>query len=91
MQRRDDERQPEVAGRLQRRPCQHGADHEEVAVRQIDDVEQPEDNGEAECDEGDDQAPDQAVHREQKQCFHRAGGPAISGLTAGIDRKGPPT
>ena len=65
-------REPEIAGRLQRGPGQHGADHEEVAVREIDDVEQAEDDGEAKRDERDDQAPDQAVHRKQQQLIHLA-------------------
>ena len=86
-QRREDERQPEIAGRLQRRPGQHGADHEEVAVREIDDVEQAEDDGEAERDQRDDQAPDQAVHGEQKKLVHLDSLPPSSALSAGIKRR----
>ena len=64
-QRRDDETEPEIAGRLQREPGQHGADHEEVAMRDIDDVEKAEDDDKAERDQRDDQAPDQPVQRQQ--------------------------
>ena len=64
--------EPEVSGHLRRRPGDHGAHHEEVAVRDVDDVEQAEDDREAERDERDDEAPDQAVHRQKQQRFHRS-------------------
>jgi hypothetical protein len=35
-------------------------------------IEQAENDGEAERDEGDDQTPDQAVHRQQQKLVHRA-------------------
>ena len=60
--RRDQECEPETAGRLQRGPGENGTDHEEVAVREVDNVKQPEDDGKPERDQGDDQAPDQTVH-----------------------------
>jgi hypothetical protein len=41
---------PEIAGQLQREPSQHGANHEEIAVRDVDDVEQAENNRKAEGD-----------------------------------------
>src|SRR5205823_5468146 len=47
-----------------------GADHEEVAVRQVDDVEQAEDDGKAERDQRDDQPPDQPVHGQQEELVH---------------------
>ena len=62
--------EPEISGRLQREPRQHGADHEEVAVRNVDDVEQAENDRKAERDQRDDQPPDQAVHRKQQQRIH---------------------
>ena len=69
-QGRDDKSEPEVSGRFQREPGDDRADHEEVAVRDIDDVEQAENDGEAESDEGDDQPPYQPVQCEQKQRIH---------------------
>src|ERR1700730_13315736 len=65
-QRRDNKADPEIAGRRQAEPCQHGADHEEVAMGDIDDVQQTENNRKPERDERDDQSPDQPVHRQQK-------------------------
>ena len=53
----------------ERGPGQHGADHEEVAVRDVDDVEQAENDGEAERDERDDQAPDQAVQSQAAAAY----------------------
>src|SRR6185436_9578945 len=60
-QRNEDEADPEVSRRLKRGPGQHGADHEEIAVGDVDDVEQAENDRKTERDERDDQAPDQAV------------------------------
>ena len=60
--RHDGERKPERAGLLrQQRQASHGPQHEEVAVGDVDDVEQPEDDRKAERDQGDDQSPDQSV------------------------------
>src|SRR5262249_44985045 len=57
----DHECKPEVAGGLQRGPSEDGTHHEEVAVGQINDVEQTEDDGEAQRDQCNDQAPNQSV------------------------------
>ena len=45
-QHRDDERDPEVAGGEERGRPDVGAQHEEIAVREVDDVHDPEDQGE---------------------------------------------
>jgi hypothetical protein len=54
--------EPEAAGRLQRCPGEHGSDHEEVAVSQIDDVKKAEDDRQPQRDQGNNQAPDKAIH-----------------------------
>ena len=64
-QRRDQKADPEIAGHRQAEPCQHGTDHEEVAMGDVDDVEQTENDGKTERDERNDQAPDQPIHRQQ--------------------------
>ena len=64
-QRGNDKPEPEISGRLQREPRQDGSDHEEVAVRNVDDVKQTENDRKTERDQRNDQAPDQAVQREQ--------------------------
>src|SRR5271154_4164655 len=63
---RDNEADPEIAGRRKAEPCQHGADHEEIAVGDIDNVEQTENDRQPERDERNDQPPYQTVHRQQK-------------------------
>src|SRR5882724_3302441 len=65
-QRRNNETDPEIAGRREAKPRQHSANHEEVAMSDIDDVEQTEDNRKPKRDERNDQPPDQPVHRQQK-------------------------
>src|SRR5947209_14908975 len=65
-QRRDNETDPEIPGHRQAEPRQHGADHEEVAVRNVDDIEKTEDHRKAERDQRNDQPPDQPVHRQQE-------------------------
>ena len=65
-QRRDQKANPEIAGRRKAEPCQHSADHEEITMGDIDDVEQAENNRKPERDESNDQPPDQPVHRQQK-------------------------
>jgi hypothetical protein len=57
---------PEISGRLQREPRQYRADHEKVAVGNIDDVEQPKNDRQAERDQRNDQPPDQAVEGKQQ-------------------------
>jgi hypothetical protein len=61
-QRNEQEGQPKVASVLDHRPGQHGSHHEEVAVRHIDDVEQPKDDGQPKGNQGHDQAEDKPVH-----------------------------
>src|SRR5262249_50304953 len=61
---------PKAASRSQDRPRQHRTHHEEIAVSDVDDVKQAEDDRESERDQGDDQAPDQPVGGEQKQLVH---------------------
>src|SRR5262249_42940119 len=53
---------------------EHGTHHEEVAMRQIDDVEQTEDDGKTQRDQCNDQAPNQSVHCQQQERFHRSPG-----------------
>ena len=64
-QRGNDKPKPEISSRLQRDPRQDGSDHEEVAVRNVDDVKQTENDRKTERDQRNDQSPDQAVQREQ--------------------------
>jgi len=58
---------PKIAGQFQREPCQHGANHKKIAVRDVYDVEQTENDRKAEGDEGNDQAPNEPVQRKQQQ------------------------
>ena len=86
-QRRDDKAEPEVSGRLQREPGEHGADHEEVAVRDIDDVEQAENDREAERDQGDDQPPDQPVQCRAKTAYPSCHGAIVRARHRRISRR----
>src|SRR5216117_4606614 len=75
----------EASGLHEHRPGQHGADHEEVAVRDIDDVEQAEDDRQAQRDQRDDQTPNEAVDREDKNHLEQlrvsSGGCALADTT----------
>src|SRR5512144_95428 len=66
------EQRPPVAETeiLQQKPSDEGAQHVKGAVREVDDVEQPEDDGEAEAEHGVERAVDQPQHHlaEQRAC-----------------------
>ena len=49
------------------------ADHQELAVGEVDDVHHPEDDGEAQGDEGEDQAQEQTGHERAEQDVHCGG------------------
>src|SRR6185437_3315528 len=69
-ERRGDEAEPEVPGVFECKPGNHGADHEEIAVGDVDDIEQSKNNRQAERDQRDDQPPDQPVQGKQQQRIH---------------------
>jgi hypothetical protein len=68
-QRHQDERDPET-GRSGDDECEHGADHKEVAMGDIDDVEQAEDDGKAKSDQSDDQPPNQPINCQRDDQVH---------------------